>query len=85
MKKALVHRRHRYAFRGLITKLCRRIGVPEEQLDYFHHIEASYYNVTNIKGPDKSAGHMLATAEWNHKEELIMRWMFGLEMLHHRK
>ncbi|KAK4731675.1 hypothetical protein R3W88_024663 [Solanum pinnatisectum] len=32
--RARVHKGHKYAFGGLITKMCRIAGVPDEQLDY---------------------------------------------------
>ncbi|KAG5577163.1 hypothetical protein H5410_057297 [Solanum commersonii] len=34
MRKSRVHKGHMYAFGGLITKLCRVAGVPEENVDY---------------------------------------------------
>ncbi|KAK4727005.1 hypothetical protein R3W88_031922 [Solanum pinnatisectum] len=32
--KARVHKGHMYAFGGLITQMCRTVGVPEENVDY---------------------------------------------------
>lgn len=84
MRKARVHPRCKCAFGGLITELCRYASIPEDPLDYFLWIEASYYNVTNIKGLDVSAGPVLTTVERAHKYELTMGQMYGLEMLHHR-
>lgn len=40
--------------------------------------------MTNIKGLDESARLALTTTERNHRDELIMGQMFGLEMLRHR-
>lgn len=84
MRKAQVYHRRRYVFGGLITELYSRASVPTKDLDYFPRIVASPYNVTNIKGPEKSTGPVLTIAERNHRDELIMGCMLRLKMLHHR-
>lgn len=84
MRKVRVHRGCVYAFGGLTTELCKHAGVLEEPLDYFPHIEAPHYNVTNIKGSDESTGHMLTIVEREHRHEHIMGRIYGLEILHHR-
>lgn len=35
MRKARAHKGRRYAFGGLITKLCHNIGIPTEEYDYW--------------------------------------------------
>ncbi|KAG5628220.1 hypothetical protein H5410_013438, partial [Solanum commersonii] len=70
--EARVHRGRRYAFRGLITCLCRRARVLEENVDY----------MTN--GPKNAHGPTLITIERNSKDDIITTRMFGLEMLRHK-
>lgn len=84
MRKARVHHGLRYAFGGLITELRKHAGVLEEPLDYFSHIESPHHNVTNIKGLVVFEGPVVTTTERAHRDELIMGWMYGLEMLRHR-
>lgn len=84
MRKAHAHQGFRYAFGGLITKLCRHTCVPKDPLDDVPYIEASHYNVANINGPNVSLVPVLTIAERAHRDELIMVRMFGLEKLRHR-
>lgn len=61
MRKARAHRGCRYAIGGSIIGLCRRVGIPEECLNYFPYIEAPPYCVINIKGLNVSLGPVLTT------------------------
>lgn len=40
--------------------------------------------MTNIKGLDMYEGPVITTVKREHRDEFIMGWMYGLEMLHHR-
>lgn len=48
MRKARTHKGRRYAFGGIITKLCLCAGVPTDDFNYCPHIEASPYIVTSV-------------------------------------
>lgn len=63
MRKARVHKGHMYTFVGLITKMCRRAGVPEENLDYIASLYPAVVNVTWTKGPDTNLGPTLTIAK----------------------
>lgn len=84
IRKARVHKGRRYVFGGLITELCRCASILEEPLDYFPHIEAAPYCVTNIKGLDVSLGPILTTQEKTHRDEIIMACLYRLEILRHK-
>lgn len=45
-RKARLHKGHKYAFGGIITKLCHRIDVPEEPLDYMDPLYPAAVDVT---------------------------------------
>lgn len=83
MQKAKVHKGHRYAFGGLITKLYCLTSVPTEEVDYCSHIEAPHV-VTNIKDPKVSTSSVLTITERTHRDELSMAHIYGLKMLRHR-
>ncbi|KAH0686462.1 hypothetical protein KY284_017015 [Solanum tuberosum] len=72
MRKARVHKEHRYAFCGLITKMCCVAGVPEENLDYMAPLYPASVDITRTKGPDTNFGPILTTAERHRRDELIM-------------
>ncbi|KAG5610976.1 hypothetical protein H5410_022257 [Solanum commersonii] len=84
MKKARMHKGSRYTFGGLITRLCRDAGVPEEHLDYMTPLFSTPVDITRTKGPDTEFGPTLATVERHRRDELIMARMYGLEMLRHQ-
>lgn len=50
IRKARAHRGCRYTFGGIITELYLRVGVPVEDFDYYPHVEASSYVVSNVQG-----------------------------------
>lgn len=79
-----VHRWRRYAFGGLITRLCRQDGVPEETVDYMVLLFITSLDVTNTKGSETVHGPTLITAERNRIDEMITARMHGLEMLRHK-
>lgn len=83
-KAARAHKGRRYAFGGIIIELCLRAGVPIEGFDYYPHIEASPYVVSNVQGPETFTRPILTVTERAHRDELIQAWMFGLEILRHR-
>lgn len=56
MRKARVHKGRRSAFGGLITKLCRVAGVPEENVDYMAPLFPAPVDITMTKGPDIEFG-----------------------------
>ncbi|KAG5599415.1 hypothetical protein H5410_030785 [Solanum commersonii] len=74
MRKARVHKEYMYSFGGIITRLCRAKGVPEESLDYMSPLFPTLVDITNTKGPDND----------QICDDLIMAQMYGLEMLHHQ-
>ncbi|KAH0672406.1 hypothetical protein KY290_024647 [Solanum tuberosum] len=84
MQKARVHKGHKYAFGGLITRMCRAAGVPEENVDYMAPLFPAPVDITRKKGPDTEFGPTLTTVERHMRDELIMARMYGLEMLHHQ-
>uniref|UniRef100_M1DMQ3 Putative plant transposon protein domain-containing protein n=1 Tax=Solanum tuberosum TaxID=4113 RepID=M1DMQ3_SOLTU len=84
MRKSWVHKGHRYAFGGLITKMCRVAGVPEENLDYMAPLYPAPVDITHTKGTDTDFGPTLTTVERHKRDELIMARMYGLEMLRHK-
>uniref|UniRef100_M1D9Y7 Uncharacterized protein n=1 Tax=Solanum tuberosum TaxID=4113 RepID=M1D9Y7_SOLTU len=84
MRKARVHKGHRYGFGGLITKMCRAVGVPEENLDYIAPPFLAPVDITRTKVPDTEFGPTLTTAERHRRDELIMARMYGLEMLRYQ-
>lgn len=84
MRKARVHKGRRFAFGGLITKLCRVAGVPEENVDYMAPLFPAPVDITRTKGLDTEFSPTLTTAERNRRDELIMARMYGLEMLRHQ-
>uniref|UniRef100_M1DJS4 Uncharacterized protein n=1 Tax=Solanum tuberosum TaxID=4113 RepID=M1DJS4_SOLTU len=84
MRKARVHKGHRYAFGGLITKMCRVASVPKENLDYMAPLYPAPVDIIRIKGPDTDFGLTLTTVECHRRDELIMAMMYGLEMLRHK-
>ncbi|KAH0669439.1 hypothetical protein KY285_025463 [Solanum tuberosum] len=84
MRKARVHKGHKYAFGGLITKLCRAADVPEENIDYMAPLYPAPVDITRTKGLDTEFGLTLTTAERHRRDELIMARMYGLEMLRHQ-
>jgi hypothetical protein len=84
IRKSRVHRGRGYAFGGLITELCIRAGVPQEQCDYMPPLPSTLYDVTNIKAPDYTHGPVLTTQERAKRDDMITARMFGLEMLRHR-
>jgi len=84
MRKDRVDKGNRYGFGGLITKMCRVAGVPEENLDYMAPLYPAPVDITRIKGPDTDFGPTLTTVERHRRDELIMARMYGLEMLRHK-
>uniref|UniRef100_M1DBX8 Uncharacterized protein n=1 Tax=Solanum tuberosum TaxID=4113 RepID=M1DBX8_SOLTU len=84
MCKARVHKGNMYAFGGLITKMCRAAGVPEEHLDYMAPLYPASVDITRTKGHDTEFGPTLTTVERHRRNELIMVSMYGLEMLRHQ-
>ncbi|KAH0729728.1 hypothetical protein KY290_000857 [Solanum tuberosum] len=84
MRKDRVHKGNRYAFGGLITKMCRVAGVPEENVDYMAPLYPALVDITYTKGPDTDFNPTLTTAERHMRDELIMARMYGLEMLRHK-
>ncbi|KAG5606262.1 hypothetical protein H5410_027754 [Solanum commersonii] len=84
MCKARVHKGHMYAFGGLITKMCRVAGVPEENMDYMVPLYPALVDITRTKGPNTDFGPTLTTIEHHRRDELIMVKMYGLEMLRHQ-
>lgn len=81
MRKAKVHQGRRYAFSGLIMRLCLRARVPEENLDYMAPLFKVPVDMTKTKGPDLVHGITLTTTECNRRYEMIMAHIYGLEML----
>lgn len=81
MRKAWVRKGHRFAFGGLIAKMCRRAGVPTKNLDYMDPFYPEAEDITRKKWPD--LGPTLTIAERHRRDELIMARMHGLEMLHY--
>ncbi|KAH0652489.1 hypothetical protein KY289_030167 [Solanum tuberosum] len=63
MRMARVHEGHMYDFGGLITKMCRAAGVPEEHVDYMAPLYPASVDITRTKGPDTEFGPTLTTAE----------------------
>uniref|UniRef100_M1DG54 Putative plant transposon protein domain-containing protein n=1 Tax=Solanum tuberosum TaxID=4113 RepID=M1DG54_SOLTU len=84
MRKARVHKGHKYAFGGLITQMCHAAGVPEESLDYMAPLCPAPVDITRTKGPDTEFGPTLTTVECHRRDELVMARMYGLEMLRHQ-
>ncbi|KAH0650056.1 hypothetical protein KY284_029968 [Solanum tuberosum] len=84
MQKARVHKRHKYAFGGLITRMCHVPGVPEENVDYMAPLFPAPVGITRTKGPDTEFGQTLTTAEHYKRDKLIIARMYGLEMLCHQ-
>uniref|UniRef100_M1DH54 Putative plant transposon protein domain-containing protein n=1 Tax=Solanum tuberosum TaxID=4113 RepID=M1DH54_SOLTU len=83
MRKAQGHKGHRYAFGGLITRMCRVAGVPEENVDYMAPLFPAPVDITRTKWTDTEFGPILTTADRHRRDELIMARMYGLEMLRH--
>lgn len=52
MQMARVPKGHWYAFKGIITNMCHRPGVPEEDLDYIFPLYPAVVDVTRAKWPD---------------------------------
>ncbi|KAG5571633.1 hypothetical protein H5410_061399 [Solanum commersonii] len=71
MRKARVHKGHMYAFGGLITKMCRAVGVPEENVDYMTPLYPAPVDITAPRG--------LTLSLARHSP-----WMYGLELLRHQ-
>ncbi|KAG5614783.1 hypothetical protein H5410_014607 [Solanum commersonii] len=84
MRKSRVHKGHRYAFGGLITKMCRVAGVLEENLDYMAPLYLAPVDITRTKGTNTDFGPTLTTAECHRRDEFIMAKMYGREMLRHK-
>ncbi|KAG5615180.1 hypothetical protein H5410_015004 [Solanum commersonii] len=84
MRKARVHKGLRYAFGGIITRLCCAAGVPYESLDYMAPLFPVLVDITKTKGFDNEFGPPLTTTERHHRDELIMARMYGLELLRHQ-
>ncbi|KAG5627799.1 hypothetical protein H5410_013017 [Solanum commersonii] len=84
IRKVGVHKRHRYAFGCLITKMCRVAGVPEENLDYMAPLYPAPVDITHTKRPDTNFDPTLTTAKHHRRDELIMARMYSLEMLRHK-
>lgn len=72
-------------FGGLITKLCRQTGIPEETVDYMEHLFTTPLDVTKTKGPETMNGPTLTTTERNRRDIVITTHMYCLEMLHQKK
>lgn len=83
MRKARVHKDHRYAFGCLFTKLCRVAGVLEENVDCMAPLFPTPVDITRTKRPEYEFGPTLTTTERHRRDELIMARMYGLEMLRH--
>ncbi|KAH0729637.1 hypothetical protein KY290_000765 [Solanum tuberosum] len=73
-----------YAFGGLITKMCRVTGVPDENLDYVAPLYPTPVDITQTNELDTEFGPTLTTAERHRRDELIMARMYNLEMLRHQ-
>ncbi|KAH0665072.1 hypothetical protein KY285_026278 [Solanum tuberosum] len=84
MRKARVHKGNWYTFGGLITKMCRTAGVPEENVDYMEPLFPAPVDITRTKGLDTEFGPAITTVERHRRDKLIMARMYGLEMLHHQ-
>ncbi|KAG5620955.1 hypothetical protein H5410_006173 [Solanum commersonii] len=84
MSKARVHKGHRYAFGGLITRMCRVTGVPEENLEYMAPLYPAPVDITLTKVLDTDFGSTLTIVECHRRDQLIMARMYGLEMLRHK-
>uniref|UniRef100_M1DWS8 Uncharacterized protein n=1 Tax=Solanum tuberosum TaxID=4113 RepID=M1DWS8_SOLTU len=84
MRKARVHKGHKYAFGGLITKMCCAAGVLEEHLDYMDPLYPTSVDITRTKRPDSKFGLTLTIVERHMRDELIMEMMYVLEMLRHQ-
>uniref|UniRef100_M1D859 Putative plant transposon protein domain-containing protein n=1 Tax=Solanum tuberosum TaxID=4113 RepID=M1D859_SOLTU len=84
MRKARVHKGHKYAFGGLITRMCRAVGFPEKNMDYMAPLFPAPVDITRTKGPDTEFGPTFTTAERYRRDELIIARMYGLEMLRHQ-
>ncbi|KAK4734071.1 hypothetical protein R3W88_008332 [Solanum pinnatisectum] len=84
MRKGRVHKGNRYAFSGLITRMCRDIGVPKENVDYMAPSFPTPVDITRTKGPDTEFGPTLTIVERHPCDELIMARMYNLEMLRHQ-
>uniref|UniRef100_M1DJS0 Putative plant transposon protein domain-containing protein n=1 Tax=Solanum tuberosum TaxID=4113 RepID=M1DJS0_SOLTU len=77
MRKAWVYKGHMYDFGGLITRMCRAVGVPEENVDYMAPLYPTPVDITRTKGPDTEFGPTLTTAERHQRDELIMSRMMA--------
>ncbi|KAH0636011.1 hypothetical protein KY285_035712 [Solanum tuberosum] len=75
IQKARVHKGHKYDFGGLITKMCRAAGVPEENLDYMAPLYPTLVDITRTKGLDTDFGPTLTTVERHRRDELILARM----------
>ncbi|KAG5599456.1 hypothetical protein H5410_030826 [Solanum commersonii] len=84
MRKARVHKGHKYAIGGLITKMCHAAGVPKENLDYMAPLFPAPVDITRTKGPDTEFGPTLTIVERHRCDELIMARMYILETLRHQ-
>ncbi|KAG5571568.1 hypothetical protein H5410_061334 [Solanum commersonii] len=84
IRKARVHKGDRYAFGGLITKMCRAEGVPEKNVNYMAPLYPAPVDITRTKGPDTEFGPTLTTSEHHRRDEFIMPRMYSLEMLRHQ-
>ncbi|KAG5590955.1 hypothetical protein H5410_041469 [Solanum commersonii] len=84
IRKARVHKRSGYAFRGIITRLCHSARITEKNLDYMVPLFPASMDITKTKGADNEFGPPLTTLECHRRDELIMDRMYGLEMLHHQ-
>ncbi|KAG5585360.1 hypothetical protein H5410_045794 [Solanum commersonii] len=72
IRKARVHKGHKYDFGGPITKMYRAAGVPEENLDYMAPLYPALVDISRTKGLDTNFGPTLTTAERHRRDELIL-------------
>ncbi|KAG5631731.1 hypothetical protein H5410_003448 [Solanum commersonii] len=84
MRKAWIHKGHKYAFGGLITKMCRPAGDPEENVDYMSPLFPTPVISLEPRGSTLSLGQLSPLLERHRRNELIMARMYGLEMLCHQ-
>ncbi|KAG5610948.1 hypothetical protein H5410_022229 [Solanum commersonii] len=82
--KAQVHKGHKYAFSGLITRMCRAAGIPKKNVDYMTPLFPAPVDITRTKGPDTEFVPTLTTTERHRRDELIMVRMYDLKMLRHQ-
>ncbi|KAG5577264.1 hypothetical protein H5410_057398 [Solanum commersonii] len=84
MQKARVQKEHVYTFSGLITRICRDVGVSKKNVDYMAPLFPEPVDITRTRRPDTEFGPTLTTAERYRRDVLIMARMYGLEMLRHQ-